>query len=74
VRCDDGVGVDDVAAALGHLFAVLAEDDALVEKFLERLGLRDDAEVEKDLVPEAGVQQVEHGVLGAADVEVGLPQ
>jgi hypothetical protein len=31
VRLDDGVGVDDVAAALGHLFAVLAEDDALVE-------------------------------------------
>ena len=28
------------------------------------------AEVEQHLVPEAGVQQVEHGVLDAADVEV----
>ena len=31
VRLDDGVGVDDVAAALGHLLTVLAEDDSLVE-------------------------------------------
>ena len=28
------------------------------------------AEVEQHLVPEAGVQQVQHGVLDAADVQV----
>jgi hypothetical protein len=28
------------------------------------------AEVEQDLVPESGVEQVQHRVLGAADVEV----
>jgi hypothetical protein len=41
------------------------------KSFCERLGLRHDAEVEQHLVPEAGVEQVEHGVLGAADVEIG---
>ena len=111
---DDVVGVDDVAAALGHLVplhvdgfagvldlplvaaggerldlggledhgaavgvaaAVLgqvggAEDHALVDEALERLAGADVAEVEQDLVPEAGVEQVEDGVLGPADVEV----
>ena len=33
VALDDFVGIGDVATALGHLFAVLSEDDALMEKF-----------------------------------------
>jgi hypothetical protein len=64
------IGVHHVAAGLGHLLAVLAEDEALVDETLERLGRGDVAEIEEHLVPEAGVEQVEHGVLGAADVEI----
>ena len=70
VVLDDGVRVHDVAAALGHLLAVLAHDEALVEEFLERFGGRQDADLVKEAVPEACVQQVEHGMLGAADIEV----
>ena len=70
VFLDDVVGVHDVAARLAHLHAVLAEDEALVDEFLKWLGRADVAEVEQDLVPEARVEQVQHGVLGAADVEV----
>ena len=46
------------------------QDVALVEQPLERLGRRHVAEVEQHLVPEARVQQVQHRVLDAADVEV----
>ena len=46
------------------------QDVALVEQPVERLRRRHVAEVEQHLVPEAGVQQVQHGVLDAADVEV----
>ena len=67
---DDVVGIDDVAAALRHLLVVLAEDHALVHELLERLGGADDAAVVEHLVPEARVEQVQHGVLGAADVQV----
>ena len=67
---EDVVRVDDVAARLGHLLAVLAEDQALVDELEERLWRRDVAEVEQHLVPEAGVEQVQHGVLGAADVQI----
>ena len=45
-------------------------DVALVEQSLEGLGRRDVAEVEQDLVPEPRVEQVQDGVLHAADVEV----
>ena len=71
VVLDDGVGVDDVAAALGHLLAVFAHDKALVEELRERLRRREDANVVQEAMPEARIQQVEHGVLGAADIEVG---
>ena len=46
------------------------EDVALVEQARVRLLRRQVAEVVQHLVPEAGVQQVQHGVLDAADVEV----
>ena len=60
---------------LGHPLAVhreleLAEDHSLVHELLERLGRRHDAGVEQDLVPEACVEQMQHRVLAAADVEV----
>ena len=64
------VGVDDVAARLGHFLAVFAEDQALVDELEEWLRRGDVAEVEEHLVPEAGVEEVQDGVLGAADVEV----
>src|SRR5690606_18005080 len=71
VTTDDVVGVGDVATGLGHFFAVFAENDALVKELGEGLGRGHDAEVEENFVPEARVEQVEHGVLGAADVDVG---
>ena len=46
------------------------QDVALVEQPVVRLVRRHVAEVEQHLVPEAGVQQVQHGVLDAADVQV----
>ena len=58
----------DVDAALVLVGSGL--DVALVEQPGEGLLRRDVAEVEEHLVPEAGVQQVQHGVLDAADVEV----
>jgi len=70
VLADDGVGVDDVAARLGHFFTVLAEDDALVKEPGKGLGRGDDAEVVQYVVPEARIEQVQHRVLRTADVEV----
>ena len=71
---DDVVGVDHVAAGLGHFLSVLAQDESLVDEFLKRLGRGDVAEVEEHLVPETGVEQVKHGVLGAANVEIDHPR
>ncbi len=62
------VGIDDVAARFGHFLVVFAEDKTLVDKFVKRLGCRDVTEVVKDLVPETRVEQVQHGMFGAADV------
>ena len=70
VFCQDVIRVDDVAARLGHLLAVFAEDQSLVDEFEKRLRRRDVAEIEQNLVPETRVEQVQHGVLGAADVEI----
>lgn len=64
------VGVDDVAAGFGHLLAVFAEDDALIDQFEKRFGGGDEAEIEEDFVPETGIQEMQDGVFGAADVEV----
>ena len=70
VIAHDIVGVDHVAARLRHLLTVLAEDQPLVDQLLERLGRGHMAEVEQHLVPEARVEQVQHRVLGAADIEI----
>ena len=48
----------------------LGQDVALVEQPVVRLLRRQPAQVEQHLVPEPGVQQVQHGVLDAADVQV----
>mmetsp|Transcript_27935 Transcript_27935/g.65200 ORF Transcript_27935/g.65200 Transcript_27935/m.65200 type:complete len:334 (-) Transcript_27935:1805-2806(-) len=70
VEVDDVVGVDDVAARLGHLLAIAAQYHPLVDQLLERLGGRHQIKRVEHLVPEARVEQVQHGVLGAADVQV----
>ena len=66
----DVVGVHDVAAALGHLLPVLAEDHALVVKLLEGLLARNDADDVKEFVPETGIEEVEDRVLGTADIKI----
>ena len=55
---DDGVGIDHVAPALGHLFSVLAQDDALVKKLSERFTLADDTFVKEYFVPESRVEEM----------------
>ncbi len=67
---DDLVRVDHVASALGHLLPVLAEDETLVDEPREGLVRGHEAEIEEHLVPEPRVEEVEHGVLRAAHVEV----
>jgi hypothetical protein len=62
------VGVNDVSTALGHFLAVAAENHSLVHQLHEGLGVVHDADVVQHLVPEACVQQVQHGVLLSADV------
>ena len=52
------------------IFVSEGKNHALVEEFLERFVSRDEAEVEQDLVPEAAVEQVEHGVFGTTHIEV----
>ena len=68
---DDLLGCDQVPLGLGHLGAVEA-DHALGEQPGERLAQRGggDAQVRQRLGEEAGVHQVQHGVLGPADVLV----
>ena len=67
---DDIERIDHVAPALRHFPAVFAEDDSLIHEPLERLRRREMPEIEEHLVPEARVEEMQHGVLGAADVEI----
>ncbi len=71
---DQIVRVDDVAARLGHLLVVLAQDDALVEQPQERLVEVDQAHVAHRLGEEARVEQVHRGVLDPAGVLVDRHQ
>ena len=64
------IWVDHVAAGFGHFLAVFTEDQALVDQLEEGLCSRNLSQVEQHLVPETGVQQMQHGVLGTAHVEV----
>jgi len=73
IRADfrDGVvRIDDVAAGLGHLFAVGAQDHAVAGALLVGLLVRDRADIVEEQVPEAGIEQVQRGVLHAAVVPV----
>ncbi len=63
----DLVGVDVDAPGVG---VGVGLDVALVEETAKGLGGGDVAQVEEDLVPEPGVEEVQDGVLGPADVEV----
>ena len=63
----DLVGRHVLAAVVG---VGVGLDHALVEQLVERFGRVHVAEVEEHLVPEAGVEQVEHSVFDAADVQV----
>jgi len=64
----DLVGGHVLAASIG---VGVGLDVALVEEAVVGLGGGDVAQVEQDLVPEARVEQVQDGVLDAADVQVG---
>ena len=80
VRAGGGVGPVVLPVALGHLGRGHVDaagvgvgeglDVPLVEQAPVGLLAGDVAEVEQDLVPEPRVQQVQHGVLDAAHVEV----
>ena len=70
VLVDHRVGRDDVALALRHPLAVRGPHDALVAERGERFVESDQLLVEHHLGPHPRVQQMHHGVLGAADVEV----
>src|ERR1700724_1481953 len=70
VLVDYVVGIDDVAARLRHLLIVFAENDSLIDQTLERLWLRQIAEIEQHLVPEARVEQVQDRMLCPADVQI----
>ena len=48
--------------------AVLPEDEPLIDEPVKGLRCGDVPQVEKHLVPEPGIKQVQHRVLGAADV------
>src|ERR1700730_11323148 len=70
VLLDYVIGIDDVAARLRHLLIVFAENDSLIDQTLERLWLRQIAEIEQHLVPEARIQKMQDRVLGPTDVQI----
>ena len=48
----------------------LTQDEPLVDKSPERLRRADISQVKQHLVPKPGIEQVQHGMLDAADVQV----
>ena len=67
VALDQLVGINHIALGLGHLGPVL-DHHALGEQVLKGLVDAQVAEVAQDLGEKAGIEQVEDGVLHAADV------
>ena len=67
---DDLARRNDVALALGHLLAVAPLDDPLGDELLGRLVDGAEPQLLHDLGPEAEVEQVQNGMLRAADVHV----
>ena len=70
VLIHDLVRVDYIAAGLAHFLAVLTQDHTVGGTLLVRLLGRHHANVIQELVPEAGVQQMQGGVLHTAVVPV----
>ena len=70
VAGDHVLGRDDVALRLAHNVAVLVKHHALAQQVLERLVEVQHPQVAQHLREEATVQQVQDGVLNAADVLV----
>ena len=70
IGIDDLIRIDDIAAALGHFLAVLAQDHAVARAAGIRLLGRHHTDVIQELMPETAVQQVQRGVLHAAIVPV----
>ena len=70
VARDHLLGGDDVALGLAHDVAVLVKHHALAQQVLERLVEVQHAQIAQHLREEAAVQQVQDGVLDAADVLV----
>ena len=67
---DDIVGVDDIAPALTHLFAIGTQDHALVEDFLKWFFATNYADIVKEFVPKPSIEKMQNGMLGAADVQI----
>ena len=42
----------------------------MVDQFLERFFRRYDAEIVQHFMPEAGIEQMEHGMFRAADIQI----
>ena len=70
---DDVVRIRPRCRALRHLLAVFAEDHSLVDQPLERLGLSRDSRDRTAPCARTRVEQMQHRVLGAADVEIDAP-
>jgi hypothetical protein len=64
--CTDGIAL----AVLEQVILHLAKNQTLIHQPHEWLGCADVTQIEQHLVPEARVQQVQHRVLDAADVEI----
>ena len=47
-------------------------DHALIDEFLKRLILVDQADVEEEFIPEAGIDEVSCSMFGASEIEVNL--
>ena len=67
---DHVVWVNDVPARFRHFLVVFPEDNSLVHEALEWLRLRDIAKIEQRFVPETCIEQVQHRVLSATDVQI----
>ena len=62
------VRVDHIAAAFAHLFVILPQDDALVEQPQKGFVDLQHSQIPQGFDKEAAVQQMHHGVFGAAGV------
>ena len=69
VARDHLIGRDDVAQALRHFRAVL-DDHALREQALDRFVVGNHAHVAHEFCPEARIDQVQNGMLDAANILV----